>query len=231
MKTGKIICNVGGLIGNGESTAYAAFLAQFSDNQFAIVILKDAATINGVAYPKGFGLISKEVLTSLTTNTIPQSILNRLAVNITPSLSEEAPSYARFAPGVFNETAIVALTTTAYGIATLAACPAPYTIKGAFVSQSVVDDLAGTDVLAEPANTGTGGGTIIVPTTSNAQNLLPAINENLTGSISAAFSSPVEYAKANPISAGIMVVGLAEVGSMLGFWKFSPLKKISKILK
>lgn len=221
IRTAVIICNVGGILFSNESTYWALFLARMSDGQYFLVVRKPAATIEGVAYPEGFGLITKENLANGTHN-VPAFIVSKLAVNTYFNFTAEMENFARFKTSVFNETAIIALTTTVRGLTSLSAVPAAYTIKGATTAQSVVDELAGNDELSDPVNTGTDGFNSIVKLPVN----LPEFQNDPLGAVTALFGKPLDYAKANPVSTGVIIVGGLEIGSMLGLWKFSPLKKL-----
>lgn len=222
MKTARVICNVGYFNGNGEPEVYNAFLCKASSGEEFIAILKPAVTILGTAYLKTLCWIKRENLDTQGTNNIPTSIKNRLAFNIDAVLADEVDIYNRIKPAVFAaETGIYAITTTSY--TTVGAVPAAYTVLGISSSTTEVDALKDVTGIDEPV--GNGGTTSIIPV-SAAGISLPELQKDPIGAAQAAFSNPIDYAKANPISAAVMVVGIAELGSQLGFWKFSPLKVV-----
>lgn len=228
MKTAKVIVNVGYFNGNGEAEIWPAYLMKASSGEEFIGLLKPAVTINTVTYVKTFCWIRRENLGLDNTHNIPTSIINRLAYNIDAVLAEETEIYNRIkAVVVAQETTILALTTLSY--TTIAGVPAAWTVKGITIQQTEVDALIDVAGVSEPVGNGTGGvtGGIIIPTS----NALPELQANFTGAIQAALKSPIDYAKANPVSAAVMVVGIVQLANFAGLIKFNPLKKVSKLLK
>lgn len=228
MKTAKVIVNVGYFNGNGEAEIWPAYLMKASSGEEFIGLLKPAVTINAVTYVKTFCWIRRENLGLDNTHNIPTSIINRLAYNIDAVLAEETEIYNRIkAVVVAQETTILALTTLNYS--TIAGVPAAWTVKGITIQQTEVDALIDVAGVSEPVGNGGGSttGGIIIPTAT----ALPELQANLTGAVQAALKNPLEYAKANPISAAVMVVGIVQLANFAGLIKFNPLKKVSKLLK
>jgi hypothetical protein len=227
MKTAKVIVNVGYFNGNGEAEIWPAYLCKASSGEEFIGLLKPALTVNGTTYVKTICWIRRENIGLDNTHNIPTSIINRLAYNIDAVLSEETEIYNRLkAVVVAAETTILAYTTLSYS--TIGAVPAAWTLKGITIQQTEVDALIDVAGVAEPVGNGvTNTGGIIIPTS----NALPELTANFTGAVQAAFKNPFDYAKANPISAVVMVVGIAQLANFAGLIKFNPLKKVTKLLK
>lgn len=216
----KIITNVGYLkehtVANRVVT-YLAVIQKDGINKFFLTVPREATTIEGVAMPKGWVFLDKSFANGTATlgtltlaggvkELISQDLVNQ---DISGLGSQVKPEY------LVNGAALLAATNIIVpGVGNdFPTMPAILSRRGEGITEEQVTDLLNLNNDILPNETGTITSALTVTPTTTARLADTSIDKDPIAGVKNFFKNPIEYAKAAPISAAIMVVGIWDLGA------------------
>lgn len=216
MKTAQIIINVGYLRDAASSPNFGtAYLCQDDTGVYFIAVWKAAYNdASGTAIAAGWGWIPRnKILSGEFESNISNSVKNLLVADPVWT-SDEIVQYNNLEVGVItNGGTLAGLTTNIKALAS--EIPTMYTAVGdGFVLADVKSDLGLTGLTIPTTST-----TVI---TANAM-AFPTLDKQPVEAVQAFIKKPLDFAKANPISAGAIVLGVVQIGNALSLWTPNPL--------